>query len=259
MMQSNAVFVTHNASKTESTLDTPFLIQYWQSWAVTDTGNWRKRNEDAILNRPDIALWAVADGLGGHEEGEVASQLIVETLQNISLADDFEITLKNVNNCLQSVNTQLLNLAEQKQCNSIIGSTVVVFLAQQQQCAVLWAGDSRLYRLRNQQLQQLTQDHCPDYGYIPDECSVKIFNEVTRAVGAEEILELDCKQEEICEGDLFLLCSDGLDKDVSPKEIEQVLLTQKHEKIVDTLLELCLQRGAKDNVSIILAIPTKAA
>lgn len=259
-MQSDTVFVTDTALETNSQLNIPSSPRLWQSWTVTDIGKHRERNEDAVLSKPEAGLWAIADGMGGHECGDIASQLVVESLDSILLTADLEMTLKKVDDCLQIVNTQLRDLAKQRRIYDIIGSTVVVFIAQQQRCAVLWAGDSRLYRLRNNQLQQLTEDHCPDYeNTLADEWAVKLSNEITRAVGADQELELDCKITDVCEGDLFLLCSDGLDKEISSKEIEQILLNQPLAEIVDALLELALQRGAQDNVSIILAVPVKIA
>ncbi len=256
-MQSDKVSAGNNTRNEESPADEPRSIGKWHSWAVTDIGKQRKRNEDAVLNKPEAGVWAVADGMGGHDAGDIASQLIVDSLESIFSATNLKISIEQVDNCLQSVNTHLRSLAEQSQKNAIIGSTVVVLIAQQQRCAVLWAGDSRLYRLRNHQLQQLTQDHCPNYGNIANEWAVKSSNEITRAVGADEELDLDCEITDVHEGDMFLLCSDGLDKEISPKEIEQVLLNQEPEKIVGTLLELALERGARDNVSIVLAVPHK--
>lgn len=257
-MQSDKVSASHNPPDTESKLNEPRSIGKWQSWAATDVGKQRKRNEDAVLDKPEAGVWAIADGMGGHDAGDIASQLIIDSLDSLFSANELKISIEQVDNCLQTVNTHLRGLAEQSQKNGIIGSTVVVLMAHQQRCAVLWAGDSRLYRLRNNHLQQLTQDHCPNYGNIANEWSVKSSNEITRAVGADEELDLDCEITDVHEGDMFLLCSDGLDKEVSPKEIEQVLLSHAPEKIVATLLELALQRGARDNVSIVLAIPLKS-
>ena len=255
-MQSNTVLVSNNTLNEDSQLNEQRQPEDWFSWAATDIGKQRKRNEDAVLNRPDAGLWVIADGMGGYQAGDVASELVVSALENTAYTDNLEVNIGKVANCLQLVNTDLRNLAEQSRDDIIIGSTVVVLIARQRRCAVLWAGDSRLYRLRNQQLQQLTKDHCPDDVSVADVWSVKTSNEITRAVGADEALELDCKITDICEGDLFLLSSDGLDSEVSPKEIEQILLSYAPEKIVDVLLELALQRGARDNVSIVLAIPT---
>lgn len=255
-MQSNTVLVSNNTLNEDSQLNEKYPSEGWLSWAVTDVGKQRERNEDAVLNRPETGLWAIADGMGGHHAGDVASDLVVSALENIVYMDNLEVNIGKVANCLQSVNADLRDLADQSRNDIIIGSTVVVLIARQRRCAVLWAGDSRLYRLRNQQLQQLTEDHCPDDVNVANAWSVKSSNEITRAVGADEKLELDCKIIDICDNDLFLLCSDGLDREVSAKEIEQIMLSNAPEKIVDVLLELALQRGAGDNISIVLAIPT---
>lgn len=258
-MQSNSLSAVNKSLKADSSLKSSDVIGNWQSWTITDIGKRRERNEDAVLNKPDAGLWAIADGMGGHQDGDVASQLIVDSLDRIHSDTDLQMSIEKVAGCLEMVNTQLREFARLRQNNDIIGSTVVVLIARQRHCAVLWAGDSRLYRLRNQHLQQLTQDHCPDHDYLIDyEWSVKVSNELTRAVGADEALELDCEIFEVCEGDMFLLCSDGLDKELMPNEIEQVLLSYEPEKIVEALLTLSLQRGAQDNISIVLVIAVKA-
>jgi type VI secretion system protein ImpM len=108
--------------------------------------------------------------------------------------------------------------------------------------AVLWAGDSRLYRLRNHNLAQLTQDHC----------ATKNSNIITRAVGATDELELDCERMNIRQGDVFLLCTDGLDKEISFAEIEYIMQTCTPENIANTLIAKALEYGARDNVSVIV-------
>ena len=226
----------------------------WHSWGVTDQGKRRKHNEDALLSKSDMGLWAIADGMGGYEAGDVASQLIVDSLEKCVLAADFAQQVTEVQNCLQAVNTQLRALAKTQSETSVIGSTVVVLLARANRCAFFWAGDSRLYRLRGNKLQQLTQDHCLTEEHDLQGWAVKKNNVITRAVGADDTLILDCEFSDIEAGDIFLLCSDGLDKEVSFNEIEQIMLTYPHEEIATTLLEMTLQRGARDNVSIIVAV-----
>jgi type VI secretion system protein ImpM len=249
-IQSGTLFVCHTATPTSlAEMTTP---KPWQSWAVTDIGKRRQQNEDAILNRPEVGLWAVADGMGGHEAGDVASQMVVNALERIYPAVNLQISLKTVRDCLQEVNSQLRNLAKQKHQNQIIGTTVVVLLANRQNCAFIWAGDSRLYRFRNRQLQQLTQDHCPDIEEIIDNRKGKNCNEITRAIGANDILELDCGLSDIRSGDIFLLCSDGLDKEMTAQEIVQTMLAQKPENMANALLSLTLQREARDNISIVV-------
>lgn len=232
--------------------DATLIERHWQSWAVTDTGKRRQHNEDALLNRPEAGLWVVADGMGGHTAGDVASQLIVDTLQSLPPAQSLENYVKAVESSLQQVNTALRQLRVNKYNNHLVGSTVVVLVCEEHRCAFLWVGDSRLYRFRDNQLQQLTQDHCVADDYDPPEGAVKKNNNITRAVGAYEELELDIEITEMREGDIFLLCSDGLDKEISFKDIERVMQTYEPQDIANTLVNETLVRGARDNVTVVV-------
>jgi len=224
----------------------------WRSWAVTDTGKRRKHNEDALLNRPEAGLWVVADGMGGHKAGDVASQLIVNTLKDLIPVTPLEDYIKKVSFCLQRVNIQLRQLAAKKYNQQIVGSTVVALVCDTERCGFLWAGDSRLYRLRNNQLQQLTKDHCLADEDTSSDWSVKSANIITRAVGADDRLDLDSEITEIRKGDVFLLCSDGLDKEISVKEIEQIMQDSEPQNLANTLMNEVLSRGARDNVTLIV-------
>jgi type VI secretion system protein ImpM len=222
------------------------------SWAITHTGKRRKHNEDSILNKPEANLWVVADGMGGHKAGDVASQLIVTTLGNLSSIAPVENYIASVAQSLQEVNQQLRQLAVSEYDNHLIGSTVVAFVCDTAQCAVVWAGDSRLYRFRDNQLQQLTEDHCAEPEKIASAGAVKKANIITRAVGAEDGLELDIKVLDLLESDIFLLSSDGLDKEMSINEIEHIMQTEAPEHLANTLINEVLARGARDNVSVIV-------
>jgi type VI secretion system protein ImpM len=224
----------------------------WRSWAVTDIGKRRKHNEDSLLNKPEAGLWVVADGMGGHKAGDVASQLIVSSLDKLSPLQPLESYIKAVEQCLQDVNSALQQLAAKEYGNYLIGSTVVALICEAQRGAFLWAGDSRLYRFRNHQLQQLTKDHCATDDYEATAWSVKSSNIITRAVGAHEELELELGMTEIINGDIFLLSSDGLDKEMSFNEIEHIMKTSNCQDIADTLVREVLARGARDNVTVIV-------
>ncbi len=230
----------------------PLTEPCWRSWAITHTGKRRKHNEDSLLNRPEASLWVVADGMGGHKAGDVASQLIVNTLKDLSPTEPLENYIEEVERCLQNVNTKLRQLAAKEYGNQLVGSTVVGLVCDSQHCAFLWAGDSRLYRLRDNKLQQLTQDHCADNEQSASDWSVKSSNVITRAIGADDRLELDMEMTDVLEGDVFLLSSDGLDKEMSFKEIEHIMQTNAHSDIADTLINETLSRGARDNVSVIV-------
>ena len=222
------------------------------SWAITHTGKRRKHNEDSILNKPEANLWVVADGMGGHKAGDVASQLIVNTLNNLSSIMPLDDYVASVARSLLDVNQQLRQLTVSEYDNHLIGSTVVAFVCDTEQCAVVWAGDSRLYRFRDNQLQQLTEDHCAEPERIASAGAVKKANIITRAVGAEDGLELDIKMLDLMENDIFLLSSDGLDKEMSVNEIEHIMQTEAPENLANTLINEVLARGARDNVSVIV-------
>ena len=143
-------------------------------------------------------------------------------------------------------------LAAKEYGNQLVGSTVVALVCEDQRCAFLWAGDSRLYRLRDHKLQQLTQDHCAECEQNSSNWSVKSSNVITRACGADDHLELDVEVLDVLEGDVFLLCTDGLDKEMSFNEIEHIMQTAAHSDIANSLINETLARGARDNVTVIV-------
>lgn len=232
--------------------DKPALPLSWRSWAITHTGKRRKHNEDSLLDRPDVGLWVVADGMGGHKAGDVASQLIVKTLNDLLPIEPFGDYVKKVENYLQNVNTQLRQLAAMEYSGQLVGSTVVALVCGPENCAFLWAGDSRLYRLRDHKLTQLTEDHCADNDPNSSAWSVKSSNIITRAVGADSLLELGLEETDVLPDDIFLLCSDGLDKEMSLNEIEHIMQTQACPDIAEALVKEVLARGARDNVTVIV-------
>jgi len=231
----------------------------WRSFSKTDKGNVRRLNEDAILDRPDLGLWVVADGMGGHQAGDLASRKIIHALNKLPRENNLEASLIDVKNAIHSVNHELRRIAESSFNQQIIGSTIVTLVAGKNYFAYLWAGDSRLYRLRDKNLVQLTEDHCeqdeePANLLLGNDLStgLKQNNVITRAVGAVDELELDCKVLEIKKGDLFLLSSDGLDKEMTFDEIELILNNNIYSDSVELLLETVLTRKGRDNISIIV-------
>lgn len=232
-----------------------FLI--WHSACVTDAGKVRTINQDACLDLPEIGLWIVADGMGGHEAGEVASQMIVEQCQKINEPHDLNNFITDVQHRLLEVNRSLRVMAGQKFNNATVGSTVVALLVYNRQCAYLWVGDSRIYRLRNNKLEQMTKDHSMVEQYIDEGVMnaeeanhSKVANALTRAIGGEDELNIDVKLDEIQDGDIYLLCSDGLYREVSEEKIIQIMSSGDDSNIMTKkLLECALNNGAKDNVT----------
>ncbi len=229
----------------------------WTSYTITHVGLVRKSNEDSHIDRDDIGLWAVADGMGGHEAGALSSKTVVEALAQLEKPALLSTFVDEVEDKLISVNTQLRTLAHQHHNDRTIGSTLVALLGWEQHCIVIWAGDSRAYLCRNGTLQQLTRDHSEveelvRHGIILREQaeSHPSGNVITRAIGAFDNLYLDIDAEGIQSGDTFLLCSDGLTRHISDEEIRAFLVKEDIHEIGDELLELTLERGAKDNVTV---------
>jgi protein phosphatase len=233
---------------------------FQSSHAQTHRGTVRKINEDAFLERPTQGIWVVADGMGGHAAGDVASQLVIDTiLKSIEFLSPEEINTSVLVQSLKESNAMLQQMSKTQFSGKVAGSTVVVLLIKDDNYHLLWVGDSRGYLLRNGVLQQVTKDHSQvndmvDEGVIlaKDAESHPLANVITRAVGVDTELNVDLKSDKLLLGDVFLLCSDGLNKEVSDKEIEQVL---KPGNIIDAgmaLMHASLVRNARDNVTCIL-------
>ena len=231
----------------------------WISASATDVGHVRHINEDALLDRSDIGLWVVADGMGGHHAGDVASSNIVELLDDTTPANRLSEYVDEVEDRIISANTQLVELAKQHNDNRTIGSTVVAMIALGGHYAVLWAGDSRAYRCRNNECVQITRDHSQveemvQQGLLlPEEAEEHpASNVITRAVGAADNIYVDVEVDKMQNNDTYLLCSDGLNKHVSDEEIKDFLLQDNLEKIPQQLVETTLQRGAIDNITVVV-------
>jgi len=232
---------------------------FWQSASQTHTGNVRQYNEDAFIARDDIHLWAVADGMGGHEAGDVASQLIVKMLGEIQAHATLSHYVDLVDDTLCAANDQLRQLSRKEYNNQTIGSTVVCLIAIDSHIAYLWAGDSRVYRVRNQHIKQLTRDHSEvqnmvDQGLLTaDEAEAHpAANIITRAMGAADALHLSVGVEETLDGDIYIICSDGLYRDISDEELLKMALQKDVANICDNMMRLALSREAKDNISTII-------
>ena len=223
----------------------------------SDVGMVRKINEDACVSRPDIGLWAVADGMGGHSAGDLASGKIVAQLGDVTGHEKMSALVAEVEARLMDVNDELRDIAAEQKL-STIGSTVAALAIKGRFGMCMWVGDSRVYRVRNGEIEQLTQDHA----FVEDLIEKGILsreeaanhpqsNLVTRAVGAQDGLKLDLEIFELQNDDLFVLCSDGLDKEVTEAEIASVATREDAARLSDELVELALSRGARDNVTVI--------
>lgn len=222
------------------------------------TGKVRRHNEDAILVRDDIGLWAVADGMGGHSAGDYASALIVERLGALTRPESVVDFIEAIEDMLERVNADLLGTAAARGVD-IIGSTVVVLVHDPDFMLCGWVGDSRAYCNEDGHLRQITRDHV--HGAKDD---VTQFGGATatvqagagvlsRAVGAEERLFVDWVVASNRPGTQFLLCSDGINKELGDEELDVESRNQPEpQALLARLFELSLQRAARDNISAVI-------
>lgn len=230
---------------------------FWRSCGFTDIGTGgRKVNEDSFLTLPEQKLWMVADGMGGHARGDFASNKIKESFQNFKVGKSLSSTIEEIDTKVLQVNNDLRKDLE-KNPNSIMGSTIALMFGYDSNAYFFWAGDSRIYLLRDGQFTHMTHDHSyvqeiVDRGELTEEEAEKhpSANIITRAVGAVEELHVDLDCIAVRNGDRYVICSDGLYKALS--------LTQIREKMDDVpmmaaenLVKSAVEHGAEDNVTVV--------
>ena len=225
--------------------------------AKTHVGLVRDVNEDAIVSLPHLGLWAVADGMGGHYGGDFASQTVIEAL--LDLPEDLPpgemVTATRA--ALQSAH-EAIRAESARMGGAIMGATVVLLVIAEGHFLCLWAGDSRLYRLRGDRFEMVSLDHSVvgemvEAGQLTwDEAEKhQKSNQITRAVGVSEWLEIDKRRGDVEPGDKFLLCSDGLTKYADEATLARMIAEHPIETLSEALLHVALDGGAADNVSII--------
>jgi len=236
----------------------------WFSCARTNVGHVRKANEDSFLDAQEQGLWVVADGMGGHSRGDRASQAIIEKLHDFTTTKNAENDLEDILKRLHEANSQCRAEAEGQ---GSMGSTVAALYVYGIEAYVVWAGDSRIYRYREPDFVQITDDHSlVQELYRLGELEAEELdnhpssNVITRAVGVHDSLEPQVRKIKVEPGDRYLLCSDGLFKDVAPEELKERLIQFGPEQAADALMSLALRRGGTDNTTaIVVQIPISAA
>ena len=230
----------------------------WRSAGRTEAGKVRTRNEDAFLDCPQQGLWVVADGMGGYRHGDVASQLIVDSLAELPAAIDFDQRLQGIRRCLHWLNRRLaqeLTVIAGRH-DDIMGSTVVALMVEGTRAACIWAGDSRCYLWRGRRLYQLSKDHSLQQQLIDaqqtsveDARAPPEAHAWTRAIGATEQLTLDVLELDVHAGDAFLLCSDGLYQGLSHQALSTALSLPTPRVALQSLFDDALRGLARDNLT----------
>jgi serine/threonine protein phosphatase PrpC len=229
------------------------------SWAATHPGASRTYNEDSFVNRPDLGLWAVADGAGGHQGGQMASSMLRDALDAIDPSLSAAELLAEVRLKVEATHGRLREMAQQQGQPIRGASTIVVLLLRDDHFACLWAGDSRSYLFRDGTLRQLTHDHSlvqelVDAGAIrpEDMDNHPQGNVITRAVGADiDDFVLDKASDRFKPGDRFLLCSDGLYKSLQDEEMAGLLMEDKGVPPAEAMIAAALAVNASDNVTAV--------
>lgn len=239
----------------------------WHSAACTHVGKVRDCNEDAFFNNSPAGLWAVADGLGGYKNGDVASRMIIEALADHTQQPLADHTHEQAAPALHQRQLELHQVLEQVNRHlgvektlhgsQAIGSTVIsLLLSPQGEAACLWAGDSRCYLLRRQRLYQLTQDHSLVQTWVTQK---KINRRqagdhpqshvLTKAIGSDVELTLESVEFDIEQGDRLLLCSDGLYRELNEQQLVAGLSLPTPGAAVTQLATLVLAGAARDNLT----------
>ena len=221
-------------------------------------GSVRKVNEDAMVSRPEIGLFAVADGMGGHGSGDVASAKVAATLGQAPAPRSAPAFLEDFESRIVAANAEMRALARANGAH-VIGTTLAALLIHDAHYACVWCGDSRVYLLRAGKLTRLTRDHSEvqdlvDRGLI-DEDEARVWprrNVVTRALGVSETPELEIVDGPVQPDDRFLLCSDGLTGHLLDPELRSLLSGADLDAAAGALIDLTLERGAQDNVTVVL-------
>ena len=246
-----------------------------EAYGQTDVGRRRKLNEDNFLVAPEPGLYAVCDGMGGHNAGEVASKMAIETLQafiekshkekEITWPYGLDVNLSFDGNRLKTAiklaNKKVFRAADNREDYTGMGTTVVAGLVSENTLTVGSAGDSRCYLLRAGQLSQLTRDD----SWVSAALGEGILNSdeierhplrnvITKAVGAKETIELDVVEQKLSPGDVALICSDGLHAMLNDEQIQQTLtpFPESLEVAAGKLIDAANEAGGKDNVSVVL-------
>jgi serine/threonine protein phosphatase PrpC len=225
--------------------------------SATHAGKVRERNEDSCLVRTDTGLWAVADGMGGHAAGDLASRILVQSLDAIEQPEAALDLLEQCETQIFRANQEIVGLSRAHD-GATIGTTAAVLLVRDGHYACLWAGDSRVYLISHGAIKQLSRDHSEVEELVAtgalsrEDAENWPNNVITRAVGVAEDLELDIVTGSAEAGDTFVICSDGLTRHLRDDEILQHAAGCNARAACDDMLALALERGAVDNVTVVV-------
>lgn len=231
--------------------------RYGVAWR-THIGLVRSVNEDRVLVNAEQGIFAVSDGMGGHMRGDIAAQKVVSALADVRASSDHQQTAEAVSQAIRKANAEICREALAQGIDATMGATVSVLVVSGDRYSCLWAGDSRIYLLRDKTLSRLTSDHSVTQDLINrnliEESQRKSHPQasvITRAIGISSALDIALTSGQALPDDRFLICSDGICGTLDDAEICQILV-EGDERVADDLVEAVIDLGAKDNLSFIL-------
>ena len=250
------------------------LTGYIEIASITDVGMQRNHNEDSVASNPQLGVTVLADGMGGYKAGEVASAIAVNTImtelkKTINSVKPAEVDTKSgytklsmlVESLVKTANEAIFNTATSQPQYKGMGTTLVMALFYNNRMTIAHVGDSRLYRIKDNTLEQITQDHTLlreliERGFYTEEQARNSPNRnlVTRALGVDKEVEVDIQEEVVTPGEKFLLCSDGLTDMLEDEEINSILeeYSDNIETCAQVLIDQANDKGGLDNVSVII-------
>ena len=230
----------------------------FETGVASHPGLIRRRNEDRYLVQPSTGVFAVADGMGGHEDGQFASATVIECLLSIGVPASAPDLLARFEDRVSQANARLKQTARERNA-SIIGATIAALLTFERYYACVWSGDSRVYLLRAGTLVQVSRDHSEAQELVnsgaltPEEArGWPGGRSLTRAIGVHDDAELEIEHGKLELGDRFVICSDGLTVHVDNREIQEIASRRLPQQACDELVALALKRGGTDNVTVIV-------
>jgi len=234
------------------------LNSHWTGLSYTDVGLVRQLNEDSVLDKSAEQLWAVADGMGGHSAGDYASQTLINELENFKSHALLAVCLKRHDSTVKNINSHLVDMATENGQDAI-GCTLASLLIFGNWAICSWSGDSRIYRLRDNKIKMLTRDHSQ---FCVNEDRNALFTAnlrtyqpeaLTAAIGSGRNSHIERAWYVLDNDDIFLLCTDGMYKEISDVEIEQSLnVALTDNDAVKVLSDIYYRNGARDNIGLVI-------
>ncbi|CAM5371554.1 protein phosphatase 2C domain-containing protein [Mycolicibacterium aubagnense] len=246
-------------TRTVISIDTETSISVQDCYGGTHQGRVRPINEDRFLCRADLNVWAVADGMGGHAHGDIASSAIIQ-----SIAEQFEgakahgKVLRAFSNAVQTAHDRIRAISEAND-KIVMGSTVAGLILAGGRFHIPWTGDSRVYLIRNGRITQMTRDHTEVQMLLRENAISEEEarnwprkNVILHAIGVNEAPYVEAIEGEVEAGDTFILCTDGLTAHLADQDIQILVTGNTAQRACIELVRVALERGGKDNVTVVV-------